>query len=66
MKAVVLNAEWAPRPGVTVDPAQAQQFVLKFGLSKDKLEGQVYNAIIGTVDNLMSEIEKSIKFFNGR
>jgi type IV pilus assembly protein PilM len=49
-----------------IEPKQAEQFVLKFGLGKDKLEGQVYNAIIGTVDSLMAEIEKSIKFFAGR
>lgn len=46
-----------------VDPGQAEQFVSKFGLSRDKLEGKVYNAIIGTVDSLVAEIEKSIKFF---
>jgi type IV pilus assembly protein PilM len=49
-----------------IEPKQAEQFVLKFGLGKDKLEGQIYNAIIGTIDTLMAEIEKSIKFFNGR
>jgi type IV pilus assembly protein PilM len=49
-----------------IEPKQAEQFVLKFGLGKDKLEGQIYNAIIGTVDTLMAEIEKSIKFFTGR
>jgi len=51
---------------LAVDPAQAQQFVYKFGLSRDKLEGKVYNAIIGVVDSLVSEIEKSIKFFAER
>jgi type IV pilus assembly protein PilM len=51
---------------LTVDPNQATQFVYKFGLIKDKLEGQVYNAIIPTVDSLMDEVEKSIKFFNAR
>jgi type IV pilus assembly protein PilM len=49
-----------------IEQKQAEQFVLKFGLGKDKLEGQVYNAIIGTVDSLMAEIEKSIKFFASR
>jgi type IV pilus assembly protein PilM len=49
-----------------IEQKQAEQFVLKFGLGKDKLEGQVYNAVIGTVDGLMAEIEKSIKFFTGR
>jgi type IV pilus assembly protein PilM len=51
---------------LSIDVSQAEQFVFKFGLGKDKLEGQVYTAIIGTVDNLMTEIEKSIKFFQGR
>lgn len=51
---------------LNIDQKQAEQFVFKFGLSKDKLEGQIYNGIIGTVDILMSEIEKSIKFFQTR
>ncbi|MBX4197091.1 type IV pilus assembly protein PilM [Candidatus Saccharibacteria bacterium] len=52
--------------GLGVDAAQATQFVYKFGVSRDKLEGRVYNAIINVVDNLVAEIEKSIKFFQGR
>ncbi|HEY1835612.1 MAG TPA: type IV pilus assembly protein PilM [Candidatus Saccharimonadales bacterium] len=51
---------------LNIDDKQAEQFVFKFGLSKDKLEGQVQQAIIGTVDLLTSEIEKSIKFFQAR
>jgi type IV pilus assembly protein PilM len=51
---------------LSIDEKQAQQFVFKFGLSKDKLEGQVYHAILGTVDILMTELEKSIKFFQAR
>ncbi len=51
---------------LNVDESQAEQFVLKFGLSKDKLEGQVYQAVVGTVDILTNEIDKSIKFFQGR
>ncbi len=51
---------------LAVDPVQAQQFVYKFGLSRDKLEGKVFNAIIGVIDSLVVEIEKSIKFFVGR
>lgn len=49
-----------------IDDKQAQQFVFKFGLAKDKLEGQIYNAISGTVDIVVGEIEKSIKFFQTR
>jgi len=51
---------------LNIDEKQAQQFVFKFGLGKDKLEGQIYNAILGTVDLLISDIEKSIKFFMTR
>lgn len=51
---------------LNIDDKQAEQFVFKFGLSKDKLEGQVFQAINGTVDLLVSEIEKSIKFFQTR
>lgn len=51
---------------LNIDDKQAEQFVFKFGLSKEKLEGQIYQAIIGTVDLLTSEIDKSIKFFQAR
>ncbi len=51
---------------LSIDQKQAEQFVMKFGLSKDKLEGQIYHAVIGTVDLLASEIDKSIKFFQKR
>jgi len=51
---------------LNIDDKQAQQFVYKFGVSKDKLEGQVFQAIIGTIDLLVSEIDKSVKFFQTR
>lgn len=51
---------------LNIDEKQAQQFVFKFGIGKEKLEGQVYNAIIGTVDLLVGDIDKSIKFFSTR
>ncbi len=51
---------------LNIDEKQAEQFIFKFGLSKDKLEGQIYQAIIGTVDIIGSEVEKSIKFFQTR
>jgi len=49
-----------------IDREQARQFVFKFGLGKDKLEGQVYNAILPIIEGLAQEIDKSIKFFNGK
>lgn len=51
---------------LNIDDKQARQFVYKFGVSKDKLEGQVYQSIINTVDLLVSEIDKTIKFFQTR
>lgn len=56
----------AAMQNLNIDEKQAHQFVFKFGLSKEKLEGQIHQAIIGTVDVLMAEIEKSIKFFQAR
>jgi len=56
----------AATQNLNVDDKQAEQFVFKFGMSKDKLEGQVVQAISGTVDLLATEVEKSIKFFQTR
>ncbi len=56
----------AAAQNLNIDDKQARQFVFKFGLSRDKLEGRIYDAIIGTVDLLVGEIDKSIKFFQSR
>lgn len=56
----------AAAQSLNVEDKQARQFVFKFGLSKDKLEGRIYDAIIGTVDLLTGEVDKSIKFFQAR
>lgn len=56
----------AAQQNLNIDDKQAQEFVFKFGLSQNKLEGQVYQAIIGTVDLLINDIDKSIKFFLAR
>lgn len=56
----------AASQNLNIDEAQARQFVVKFGMSQEKLEGQVHHAIISTVDILTTEIEKSIKFFHTR
>lgn len=49
-----------------VQEDQARQFILKFGLANDKLEGQVIRAIEGSLENIASELLKSIKFFQTR
>lgn len=56
----------AAAQNLNIDDKQARQFVFKFGLSRDKLEGRIYDAIISTVDLLTTEIDKSIKFFQSR
>ena len=56
----------AAMQNLNIDNDQANQYVFKFGLAQDKLEGQVYRAMIDTVDTLSGDIEKSIKFFNSR
>lgn len=56
----------AAAQNLNVDEKQARQFVFKFGLSRNKLEGRIHDAIISTVDILTGEIDKSIKFFQSR
>lgn len=51
---------------LNVDSQQAQQFIAKFGVQKDKLEGQVFRAVESTVDQVTAEITKSVKFFQTR
>lgn len=51
---------------LNVQEDQARQFILKFGLAPDRLEGQVYRAIESTLDNFAAELVKSIKFFQTR
>jgi type IV pilus assembly protein PilM len=56
----------AAAQNLNIDDQQAKQFVFKFGLGKDKLEGRIYDAIINSIDILTGEIDKSIKFFQSR
>jgi len=51
---------------LNVQDDQARQFILKFGLAQDRLEGQVYRALESTLDNFAMELIKSIKFFQTR
>jgi type IV pilus assembly protein PilM len=51
---------------LNIQEDQARQFILKFGLAPDKLEGQVVHALESTLDGFVSELSKSIKFFQTR
>lgn len=56
----------AAMQNLNIDESQAEQFVYKFGLFPDKLEGQVYRSIESTIDQLYTEVDKSTKFFQTR
>lgn len=45
---------------------QARQFILKFGLAPDRLEGQVFRAVENSLDSFTIELVKSVKFFQTR
>lgn len=51
---------------LNIDESQARDLVFKFGLSRDRLEGQLSSALSTTMDLLLSDLEKSVKFFAGR
>ncbi|MCR5832422.1 MAG: type IV pilus assembly protein PilM [Candidatus Saccharibacteria bacterium] len=51
---------------LNVKEEQARQFILKFGLAQDKVEGQVFKVLDGLLDNFAAELVKSIRFFQTR
>jgi type IV pilus assembly protein PilM len=51
---------------LNIKDEQAKQFILKFGLAPDRLEGQVLRSIENVLDNFANELMKSIKFFQTR
>jgi type IV pilus assembly protein PilM len=56
----------AAAQNLNIQPAQASQFIMKFGLESDKLEGQVFRALSSTLEQFVAEITKSVKFFQTR
>ncbi len=51
---------------LTIDANQATQFIIKFGLYPDRLEGQILKALDATLEQFVAEIIKSAKFFQSR
>lgn len=49
--------------GLGLEMEQAEQFKRRFGLSQDKLEGQVYRAIEPILRNILDEAVRSAKFY---
>lgn len=56
----------AASQNLNVQEDQARQFILKFGLAPDRLDGQVLKALDATLGNFVSEITKSVRFFQTR
>ncbi len=42
---------------------QARQFILKFGLDENQVEGQVFKVLNSHLDSFASELAKSVRFF---
>jgi len=53
----------AAAQNLNIQEQQATQFILKFGLVPDKLEGQIVRSLDATMTQFVSEIVKSVKFF---
>lgn len=53
----------ATAQNLNIEEQQALQFITKFGLQPDKLEGQIARSLEATMSQFVSEIVKSIKFF---
>jgi type IV pilus assembly protein PilM len=56
----------AASQNLNIDANQANQFIMKFGLRPDRLEGQILKALDATLDQFVVEINKSVKFFQSR
>ena len=51
------------KQNLNIEEQQAQQLLLKFGIAPDKLEGQLARAVSSTLEQVLAEISKSLKFF---
>ena len=49
--------------GLNVREDQARQFILKFGLDQNQVEGQVFRILNTHLDNFAAELAKSMRFF---
>jgi type IV pilus assembly protein PilM len=56
----------AATQNLNIDANQASQFIMKFGLHPDRLEGQILKSLDATLDQFVVEINKSVKFFQSR
>ena len=46
-----------------VEAAKSREFILRFGLAQDKVEGQVFKVLDKPLSNYAAELAKSVRFF---
>jgi len=51
------------KQNLNIEEQQAHQLLLKFGVMPDRLEGQLLRSVNSTLEQLVAEIQKSLKFF---
>ena len=56
----------AATQNLNIKDQQAAQFIAKFGVQPDKLEGQIARALDTTMDQFITEVAKSVKFFQNK
>ena len=49
--------------GLNVREDQSRQFILKFGLDQNQIEGKVFELLNSHLDNYATELAKSVRFF---
>ena len=49
--------------GLNIREDQARQFILKFGLDQNQLQGQIFRVLNTHLENFASELTKSVRFF---
>ncbi len=49
--------------GLNVREDQSRQFILKFGLDQNQIEGKVFELLNSHLDNYATELTKSVRFF---
>ena len=57
------NLVQAVANNLSVREDQSRQFILKFGLDSNQVEGQVFKVLGSQLDNFAAELAKSVRFF---
>lgn len=53
----------AAKQNLNIEEQQARQLLLKFGVAPNKLEGQLARSVNSSLEQLLAEVQKTLKFF---